>query len=352
MSEAKPLLIDTTSLLRADLDRFQVRDPDSHSLNVFQSLILFEKIILDGPSIERNSERLQWMADIDEGIEILHVTEAEQTALYRSTEILARQMHSTPGQVDFLRIHMPYELSYEVEDEGFYFPSTDWDDLKHEMTSEDLRRLQRVFDEALGPNVPYSGAAFVALARTLYYLCLQESVQSSLMLDPLKALEIAPPTNRESATRIIDMFDNEVGDAFRERKRRWLGTEPRKLHPPLLSRYIQNEAERRGWSIGRVIVWMRNSREVALFRKGLSDLQDALDRNDAIALDAIFADLDAAAAAWSKQLGVSYKGRSDITVSVTLPFVGIAKAPPLPRLSKRSTSSKLLIFIDQLLAAA
>jgi len=326
-------------------------DPGSHHLYVLQSLILFEKILLDGPSIKRNSERLQWLADIDEGVEILHVTEAEQTALYQSAEVLARQMHSTSDQVNFHRGHMPEELGFEIQSERF-FPSTNWDDLRDDMTSEDLRRLQQVFDEVFAPNVPYMGAAFVALARTLYYLCLQESLQSSLMLDPLKALEIPSPTSRESATRIIDMFDNEVGDAFRERKRRWLGTEPRELHPPLLARYIQTEAVRRGWSIGRVIVWMRNSREVELFRKGLSDLQNALDRNDSRVLDAIFADLDAAAAAWSKQLGVSYKGHSDITVSASLPFVGIAKTLPLPRLFKRNASSKLLIFVDQLLTAA
>ena len=351
MPGTPPLLIDTTSLLRANPDGFQYADDYSgHSSLVAQSLILFERILLDGPSIDRNSDRLQWLADVDDSVEILHITQAEQTALYRSAEVLARQMHSTPEDFDFMRIQMPYELNLEIEERAFS-PSTNWHVLQRDISSEDLRQLHQVLSEVFGPNVPYSGTAFVALARTLYYLCLQESVHSSLLLDPLKALDIPAPSNFAYAKRILDMFDNEVGEAFRERKRKWLGTTPRTLRPPLLMRYIQDEAERRGWSIGRVILWMRESREVQLFRKGLSDLQDAIDSNDSTVLDAIFADLDAAAAAWSKQLGAGYNKHSDITVSVTLPFVGIAKTLPLPRLPKRSTSNKLLIFVGQLLAA-
>jgi hypothetical protein len=96
---------------------------------------------------------------------------------------------------------------------------------------------------------------------------------------------------------------------------------------------------------------MRESREVELFRRGLNELQNALEENDAASLDAIFAGLDAAAAAWSKQFGVGYQ-HSQVVVSVSLPFIGIARTLPLPHLIKRSTASKLLVFIGQLLTAS
>jgi len=257
-----------------------------------------------------------------------------------------------------MRMHMPPELGNEIQrvpgdGHAAFYPSTSWRDLKHEMESEDLKRLQDTFNSVLGTNVPYSGAAFVALARSLYYLCLQGSVGSSLLLDPLKGLDTIVPSNFPSQyRRILDLFDSQVREAFIERKNRWLGEAPRSLKLPLLSNFINYEAERRGWSMGRVILSMRESREVERFRRGINELQTAVDNNDAMKLDAIFADLDAAAAAWSKQLGVSHKHGSDISVSVSLPFVGIAKSLPLPRMRRHSASDNLLVFVSQLLSVS
>lgn len=343
--------MDTSSLLRAGLDRFDDAIAyDSHSLVVIESLILFDHILLDGPSVERNKARLLWLSDVDDGIEVLDISADEQTALYRSAEVLARQMRPLPSGQYFMRGHMPSVLGHEIDEHGFA-PSTNWNDLKRRMRSADLRRLQEVFDQVFGSAVPGPGGAFVALARALYYLCLQESVRSSLLLDPLKRLEPDPLDKPAQARRILDLFDQEVVEAFRERKRKWLGDKPRQLKLPLLANFVRSEARRRGWSIGRVIVWMRQSREVELFRDGLDELQDALEDNDAASLDAVFSGLDAAAAAWSKRLGVGYR-HTDISVSVSLPFVGLAKNLPLPRMAPRSTSDKLLVFIHQLIAEA
>ena len=351
MPNSPPLLVDTSSLLRAQLDRFD--GPlvnNSHAYTVIESLILFDHILLDGPSVERNSASLQWLSDIDDGIEILDISAGEQTALYRSAEVLARQMCPSPAAWHFMGGHIPRELACEIAPEWAQ-TSTNWYDLKRSMKSEDLRRLQEVFEQVLGPAAPHSSGAFAALTRALYYLCLQESVRSSLLLDPLKRLEADSLDTPGPAGHVLDFFDQEVGEAFRERKRKWLGDQPRKFRLPLLANFVSNEARRRGWSIGRIIVWMRQSREVELFRDGLNELQDALDDNDAASLDAVFSGLDAAAAAWSKRLGAGYR-HSDVSVSVSLPFVGIAKNLPLPRLARRSTSDKLLVFIRQLLAGA
>ena len=323
---------------------------DRHSLTILESLILFDHVLLDGPSVERNAASLLWLSDVDDGIEVLNISAGEEAALYRSACVLAHQMQPLPEYVRFMSGHMPRELGREIKESGFR-PSTSWGDLKRGMESAELRSLQEVFEQVFGSAVPFSGAAFVALARALYYFCLQESVHSSLLLDPLKRLEASPLEKPSRAGPILDLFDQEVGAAFRERKRRWLGDEPRQLRLPLLANFVSNEARRRGWSIGRVISWMRESREVELFRDGLNELQDALDDNDAAALDEVFSGLDAAAQAWSKRLGVGYR-HSDVSVSVSLPFVGIAKNLPLPHMARRSTSDKLLVFIRQLLADA
>ena len=254
-------------------------------------------------------------------------------------------------------IQMPPVLGNEIQGSGrerlaAFGPSTYWRHLEGVMESDDLKKLKGVLDTVLGSNVPYSGAAFVAIARSLYYLCLQGTVGSSLLLDPLKGLETYAPGNFQAQTRrILDLFDNEVRAAFEERKCRWLGQMPRSLHLPLMANYINSEASRRGWSMGRVILSMRQSREVELFRQGLNELQDAVDSNDAEELDAIFADLNDAAAKWSKQLGVSRKSGSEVSVSVSLPFVGVAKSLPLPHLRRRSASDKLLVFVRQMLSA-
>src|SRR5271169_3305263 len=71
MTDSPPLLIDTSSLLRARLDRFDrlVAD-DAHVVTLIEALILFDSILLDGPSVERNSNDLQWLSEIDSGIEV------------------------------------------------------------------------------------------------------------------------------------------------------------------------------------------------------------------------------------------------------------------------------------------
>ena len=350
MYSSPPLLIDTTSLLRARLDGYPYT-PGEHSRRVVESLIVFERILLDGPSIERNMEFLPWLSDIEDGIEILDITSDNQSALYKSAAVLPRQIRPSRDIRNFMHMHMPPELGLEIQ---YFPPSTTWEYLQWRMESEDLKQLQIVLTRVLGENVPYSGAAFVAIARSLYYLCLQESLGSSLLLDPLKGLEAPVPSRMRNAGHILDLFDSEVREAFIERKSRWLGEAHRSLRLPLLANYIHRKAERHGWSIGRVILSMRQSREVDLFRKGLTELQAAIDSNDAFTLDAIFAELDAAAEAWAKRLGVTRgQGSEDeISVSVSLPFVGVSKALPLPRFRRRSTSDNLLVFVSQLLSAA
>jgi len=333
---------------------------DMHSRKVIQSLVVFDQVLLDGPSVARNSESLLWLADIEEGIEILDITSDDQKALYMSAAVLARQIRPSDSIENFMRMHMPIELGNEIQHGRYhghgpaFYPSTYWRHLQGQLESEDLRELQRAFNDILGTNVPFSGAAFVALARSFYYLCLQESLGSSLLLDPLKALDTPGVYAHKYVGRILDLFDSEVREAFLARKSKWLGEAPRSLRLPLLANYIDYEAERRGWSTGRVILWMRQSREVALFRKGLAELQAAIDNNDAASLDEIFAELDAAAEEWSKRLGVTRrKGSNDeISVSVSLPFVGVAKSLPLPHFTRRSASDKLLVFVSQLLSVA
>jgi hypothetical protein len=374
MHSSLPLLIDTTSLLRADLGGFGFTGEvlDEHSLQVIQSLVVFDRILLDGPSIERNSRSLEyvhWLAREADDIEIIDISSADERSLYKGATALARRTCFSGKSGNLIMPgRMPLALVKEMRrpDGREFRQSTYWEDFWRELESDEyLKELLSVFCERLGGYAPLSTGAFVALARSFYYLCLQESLGSSLLLDPSKALDspgfyysdfddYSDFNNTLYCGNILDLFDEKVRDSFLARKRKWLGEVPRSLSLPLLANYIDRESKSRGWNVWRVIHWMRQSREVKIFRDGLAELQAAVDSNDASRLDAIFTELDAAAESWSSKLGVSRSkgGRGEISVSVSLPLVSVGKSIPLPHLPRRSTSDKLLIFVNQLLSVA
>jgi len=348
--EPPPLLIDTSSLLRARLNQFvedRSGEPEGHELAVIDALVLYDKVLLDGPSVERNMHSLDWLLDIDDGIEIVELDSAEVSALYRSADEVVAHVQPNPRNVDFMRVHMPHGLGAEVGQR--FAPSTYWEDLERDLDSADLRRLQEIFADAFGEHVPFAGAPFIVLARLCYYLALQQSTASSLLLDPLKAFETPQFSHGDTARSILDLFDSEVRTAFEERQAKWLGGQRRDLKLPLLSRFIVETAREKGWSSGRAITEMRQSREVQLFRSGLAEMQQAVDTNDVKALDAIFEELDAAASAWTRRIGAPPSQRQ-LAITVTTPLISVGKELSVPRLRRRSTGEKLLVLVDRLLS--
>jgi hypothetical protein len=120
---------------------------------------------------------------------------------------------------------------------------------------------------------------------------------------------------------------------------------------PLLGRYVLHTAQREGWSVGRAITEVRQTREAALFRQGLGELQEAVDSGNIRNIDAAFHGLNAALAAWTLKFGVKVASRR-INVTVSLPMFGASSEIALPRLRRRNTSEKMLVFIEHMLMSS
>ena len=341
----EPLLVDTTSLLRISVDRGW-GELDDHGSLVLESLTLFDEVLLDGPSIERNFGALQWIRDIESGVEVIDIAKSEVSAIYSRAILATERISPSPANTDFMRIHMPLHLGLEL---GYrFFPSTYWEHLRRIVNAPDLVALQEALEAAFGEYVPFSGAAFVAIARLLYYLELQPILGADLLLDPTKSYEHGQPSYALVARSILDVFDQEVRHEFEARKAKWFGRIEPSLSLPLLSNYLVSEAEARGWTLGQMITHVRESREVELFRRGLTDVVAVLRAGDAKALDDVMSALQAAAEVWRHRLGAPPVVRK-MEVTLAPPLIEVATSVPVPRLRRRTSAERLLVLIDKLL---
>ncbi|WP_250038275.1 hypothetical protein [Paractinoplanes maris] len=146
------------------------------------------------------------------------------------------------------------------------------------------------------------------------------------------------------ARTIFDIFDERVRGAYLDRRQRWLGGAQPVLPVPALARYVCREAARRGWSLGRTIAWLRTQPEVKAFRKGMKGLAAHVGANDGARVDAVLAELERAAAEWSRQLGTRISPKH-FSLQVALPFVQPAVDLPLP-LPAHTPAQRLLVLID------
>lgn len=341
------LLVDTSTLLRLGLDRFSPgRHTSAREAAALECLVLFDRVLLDGPTVRANGERLLWTTEIDPGIQVLDLDQQAVSHLYRRGAELLEQMSPGPLGDILPGGHTPSELSAEFPGVHFW-PSTSWDDVLHGLGSRlETHAVVHAFADALGPQQPMSGHGPLLLIRLFYYLALQESAGSALLLDPSKAYHDETPAYGY-ASRILSVFSEQVRAGYLRRKEKWLGIPRPSVPTPLLAQYVKATAERRGWSMGRVVAWLREQPEVHSFRAGMAALLDAAERGDAQRTDAIMAELEQAAAQWSTRLGAPVNRRT-IPVTVALPFVESEVNVPIPKLV-RSPGSKLLVFINMLL---
>ncbi|MFI5587375.1 hypothetical protein ACIA5G_20165 [Amycolatopsis sp. NPDC051758] len=167
-------------MLRANLDRFGREHAYADDSVVFLSLVLFRDVHLDGPSVERNLDRLSWTLDIDDGVRIVELDDAETRALYRRGIDLAK--HVEPGEAGWNR-HRPHaqrDLVAEITDRH-WAQSTYWRDLAR-IIPDELREMKAALDTAFGGRKPFTVNTFIALSRLFYYLALQEQLGSALLL--------------------------------------------------------------------------------------------------------------------------------------------------------------------------
>ncbi len=341
------LLVDTSSLLRAGLDRFDARHWDRRDHGVIEALVLFPTVLLDGPSVRRAMGALRWLDELGGDVHVLELSSQNVHELYDRGGCLVDAIEKSADNVRLLGGHFPQNLG--VEFGRAWNPSTYWRDLPRRLPPE-FQALRVRMEDAFGDARPYSATAFVALVRLFYYLALQEQTGSVLLLEAKKSFGIELPEFGRART-ILDVFDVDVRAAYGRRHTKWLGAAPRWLDMPLIAAYVADTADRKGWSLGRVIAWMREWPELQQFRAGMRGLMQGIETEDHIALDQIFSDLDLGLQQWAQRLGSGIpRKKLPLTVPLPLPLQPTIDIPlNLP--FRRRPGEKMLVLIERLLSA-
>jgi len=362
MHELDSVLIDTSTLLNLRLDSFKFpsewRRTDTGAV---EALVLFDHVLLDAPSVGDPAESplalrrdsRPWMArrrlheflsmeDLGDSVRYVNRDPAEVKEVYRRALTLVEGIDWSPDTADLLGFHVDQDHAIEVGVE--VFPSSDWSEVARQLGDDDLlRQIVSVFDDKMDRMLPLRAGGLLMLIRLFYYLATQERLGGpSLLLHASKS--ISQPGDYGYARTILDIFDERVRGAYLDRKQRWLGGHEAALPVPALARYVCREAQRRGWSLGRTIAWLRTRPEVNAFRKGMKELAARVGANDDAKIDAVLSELESAAVEWSKQLGAKIHQKK-FSLQVALPFVQPTFDLPLP-LPAHTPAQRLLVLID------
>ncbi|MFC7532403.1 hypothetical protein [Actinoplanes sp. GCM10030250] len=339
-----PLLIDTATLLRLQLERWELPEDElPRDSFVIESLVLYDWVILDGPSVAYNRQFLNWTADLDDGVEIFTPDAAERARLYRR---IAEMFESVADS----EIRPGAELLPVSELGGDDMPSYPWTMVIAELDRypESGPVLSEIKNRVHGRAYRVAQLTTLAtLMRLFHYLALQQTVGANLLLDRQKAPDQDVPRYGFTSS-IMENFTGEVRARYAQRRRRWLGESVPELPVPALSRYVSSVAQERGWSLGRAVTWLREQPEVVSYRAGMTELVGRLQAGDAAGADEIFVELDGAAERWSARLGAP-AARRRVPVTLALPLVEAMVPLPVPRL-RRTPGEKLLLLIDVLLS--
>jgi hypothetical protein len=356
MSEFDTVLVDTSTLLNLHVPMF-ARRWDDLGCGAVEALVLFDKIVLDGPSIEVNLAELGWLNDLWDGISIRHLSRAETSRLYLRAATLFNSLNwSSPTLANYLRRWELFgqsggELSHE---EHFHRSLVNWDDVLQYLSDSQSEEVAGAF--ILPPHIGrphiggnHAGKGALQLARHFYYVALQEQVGGALLLHPAKSLFVENKAPRYGySNRIIDVFDKKVQREYSARRKRWLGDDVQELPLPLLTRFVLVESRRRSWSVGRTIAWLREQPEVQLFRQGMRDLMDHVAAGDKVAISAVLHELEKSSDRFAGNLGTPTRNHSRFSLQVSLPLLQPAFEVPIP-LPARSPGQKMLVLIKWIL---
>jgi len=344
-SVEQAILVDTSTLAELRLHDPERRPRLSQGgAAAVEALVLFEKIYLDSRTVNIDLPTFRWLDELDQGFVMTNNSYEEVQATYRRGMQMAAHITATPSTADFLQAS-----SSPIESELPFRYGNDpqvWSDLRgyvaHEMSPDTAVFIDRLMSD-LHMNQPSGG---ILLARTCYYLALQEQLGSLLLLHPTKGY--AATSSYGQASRILDIFDNRVRNAYKQRYEQWLGQPAQELSTPLMAGYVMRESDRRGWSAGRTISWLRTTAEVSQFRQGMAELMTRVDAQDHVGIDEVLSELERAAELWSAQIGANLPRRT-VALQPAIPFVSPTINMPVPEL-KPTPGKKLLVLVDRLLS--
>ncbi|WP_432979503.1 hypothetical protein [Dactylosporangium sp. CA-233914] len=343
--QQQAILVDTSTLTELRLDDPERRPHlDHRGAAAVEALVLFDKVYLDGRTVNAELSAFQWQDELDHGFVMVNNSYDEVQTTYHRGMQLAAHIAATPPTADFLRtstspIELERPLRYTPDDQRL------WSDLRgyvaHEMSRDTEIFIDRLMRD-LDMDQPSGG---IILARMCYYLALQEQLGSLLLLHPTKGYAAA--SSYGYASRILDVFDDRVRHAYQQRYEQWLGQPAQELSTPLLAGYVMRESDRRGWSVGRTISWLRTTAEVSQFRQGMAELMTRIDAQDHIGIDEVLSELERAAELWSAQIGAKLPRRT-IALQPAIPFVSPTINIPAPD-PIRTPGKKLLVLVERLL---
>lgn len=345
----KAVLVDTSTLIALNRwpESLRPRLADFDWTGVIEALVLFDRVILDGPSVQRNQDMLGWLPDMDDGTRIESLRKDEVGALYLRAATLFQQLdwkkiRLQPGgsQLAAQEFTLPMEL-HSV---------TLWSEVEAHLSEEQSWEVADAFGRPMRKALQtrFDSGPTIGLIRHFYYLALQERTGGALLLHPEKTFSGQAP-RYGYAEQILGAFDRKVRKAYEDRRRAWLGDTPRHLPLPPLTRFVLQEAHQRSWNLGRTISWMREQPEVRSFRRGMRMLDDLVAAGDDQGVDAVLHELEAAAGTWAEKLGTRGGPAKRLSLQVALPFVQPAVDVSVP-MPARSSAQRMLVLIARILA--
>lgn len=317
-----------------------------------EALILYDSVLLDGPSWERNCERSPALTDFSRFCQPIAIDKERERKIYGSiTSNFINRLEATIDNYeglygyDTLRIILG-ELGFPLNVRASGFASMGWEEVANVLSEGPAtavrslkHRFERFSDDAL--------TACLFLLRTLYYYQLQQECGVDLIVHPIRGAYFQ--NKPRIGANILGIFDQTVRREFEARKSEWLGLHNAHLELPLLTSYVLGKCDR--WTdLLDVIEEIRSGDAAVNFRKGLRSLTAAIEDSDNKTIDDILMDLKSAKERWAQTLNAEGPRRK---VQISVPYIGVSTDIEVPqfRLRKRD-GEKMLVFIHTLLSEA
>ncbi len=354
------VILDTSSLISLALmqQRADNSPPNASNLQnlhsgvdaAIEALVLYDELLVDGPSVSRNRLRLPEIQPFVSMCRTIATNEGDEEQIYR--DVLRNCIDHITGGNNLLAELFEYPVEeFMAAEMGVapYYPSAQWQDVEDHLGGEAAKLAAAISVKSAGTSRA-SGAACLLLLRTLYYNQLQQTNNSDLILHPMKAAYYEDDSELRTGNTILNLFDEKVRKSFYERKMQWFGRPDLSFQIPMLTSYVINRCSM--WrDLPKVIEEVRNSNEAKAFRTGLAAFIGAVESHDNQKVDAIVSELTTASEGWSHS--INRKGLTK-AVKVTIPFTQASTEFNLPdkKIGKSSSGEKMLVFLHTIVSGS
>ena len=186
-----------------------------------------------------------------------------------------------------------------------------------------------------------------AFTRLAYYLALQEEYGYHMLLHPYKGFSY---DKAGDSSCIINSFEENVRKKFYEEKKKYLAQREKfEIKLPMIAKYVLNQCKSTKDLLNTVIE-IRHSNKAKAFRKGISELEQAIQNDDDKKVNEILVSLLEAEKKWSENiiesLGKGFAFEVNL-LSITLPVCMSSKYIGL--IKPKKTGDKILLFIHELI---